>query len=70
MEYSYSNTKSVTRERNSKGNPMYNITVIDGVFHLVCAETLETTGIFADSPEAIERDQGLTYDPSTDTFDQ
>ena len=49
---------------------MYNITVIDGVFHLVCAETLETTGIFADSPEAIERDQGLTYDQSTDTFDQ
>jgi|15BtaG_2_1085339.scaffolds.fasta_scaffold00952_2 hypothetical protein len=49
---------------------MFIITVIDGVFHLVSAKTLETTGFFADSPEVIEREMGLIYDPSTDTFDQ
>ena len=49
---------------------MFIITVIDGLFHLVSTNTLKTTGIFADSPEQIERDQGLIYDPSTDTFDQ
>ena len=49
---------------------MFIITVIDGVFHLVSASTLETTGVFASSPEAIERELGLIYDPATDTFDR
>ena len=49
---------------------MFFITEINGTFHLVCAETLEMTGVFSSEPACIEREHGLTFCPATNTFHQ